>query len=64
MDLSKPDTLCVYCGTDLKELARAKELLQEMADAVKEDPDYDDLHYKATAFLNRRSYPLDTEGLM
>ena len=38
MDLSKPDTLCVYCGTDLKELAQAKELLQEMVDAVKREP--------------------------
>ena len=66
MDLSKPDTLCVYCGTDLKELARAKELLQEMVDAMKEDPDYDDLHYKANSFLNRRkqTYPLDTKTQM
>jgi hypothetical protein len=57
MDLSKPDTL-----TDLEDLTRAKELLQELADAVKENPDYDDLHYKAVAFLNRRTYPLTPKG--
>ena len=48
------------------DLDRAKELLQELADAVKEDPAYDDLHYKATAFLNRRRrpQPLDTAPSM
>jgi hypothetical protein len=45
-----------------EELRKAKELLQELADAVKEDPDYDDLHYKVIAFLckRRRIQPLDT----
>ena len=57
--LAKELNDCPVLRTDL---ARAKELLQEMADAVKEDPDYDDLHYKATAFLNRRSYPLTPKG--
>jgi len=66
MDLSKPDTLCVYCGTDLKELAQAKELLQEMVDAVKREPKYDELRYKVISFLNRRkrTYPLDTKTQM
>jgi len=44
------------------QLAQAKELLQEMADAVKEDPDYDDLHYKIISFLYKRR--LDTKERM
>ena len=62
MDLSKPDTLCVYCGTNIEDLDKAKELLRELVDAVKEDEDYDDLYYKIIAFLYRRSYPLTPKG--
>lgn len=54
MDLSKPDMLCVYCGTDLGDLTRAKELLQEMVDAVKEVHEMRDLRYKVNSFLHRR----------
>ena len=71
MDLSKPDTLCVYCGTDLKELAQAKELLQEMVDAEKpESVNYSmkrsELRYQVISFFNRRkrTYPLDTKTQM
>ena len=48
------------------ELRRAKELLQELADAVKEDSAYDDLHYKIISFLNqrRRIQPLDRQEPM
>jgi len=54
MDLSKPDTLCVYCGTDLGDLAQAEELLQEMVDAVKKGSATYDMRYKVISFLNRR----------
>ena len=67
MDLSKPDTLCVYCGTNLEDLDKAKELLQEMVDAVRKVPEmqnmkYDDLGYRVISFLHkrRRIQPLDT----
>ena len=44
------------------ELTQAKELLQELADAVKEESKYDALHYKIISFLYKRR--LDTKERM
>ena len=61
MDLSKPDTLCVYCGTNIEDLDKAKELLQILADIVKQDFTHRELHYQIISFLHkRRPQPLDT----
>ena len=62
MDLSKPDTLCVYCGTNLEDLDKAKELLQILADIVEQDFTHRELRYQIISFLHkrRRAQPLDT----
>lgn len=41
MDLSKPDTLCVYCGTDLGEVDRLKvcvAVLEKVAEYAEHSP--------------------------
>jgi len=63
--------VCLMCGHDWKQLKaeiRGKRvwvgsyLKCDCCGKVKEDPDYDDLHYKVIAFLckRRRIQPLDT----
>jgi len=39
MDLSRPDTLCVYCGTDLERIRQLEEAIQKYYDALMALPD-------------------------